>query len=99
MKLHYLLLPSFLLSACTSEKESKTAVFLTIAPPGGIELTDYADSIWIYVDPEIGAFVDIEGNSLPEGNYTTSVGMTSSFGDFIDSDDDLELGIRISLED
>ena len=64
MRLLYLSLP--LLLSC-GEVEKKTAIFISVQTEEGVTIRDYADKLWIYIDPESGGFVDADGNPYEEG--------------------------------
>ena len=90
------LLPSLLL-ACTPTVETKTAIFLTMATDGDYTLQDYADFAYIVVDPVTGGFLTAEGIEPAEGAFSTGFGVETEFGNFDESDDELEMRVRMDL--
>ena len=60
-------------------------------------LQDYADSTFIVVDPESGGFLTAEGIEPIAGDYTSGYGVEAEFGNFLEDDDALEMGIRMDL--
>ena len=94
------LIPSLLLLACTGKTETKTAIFIELTDGSstaeGSEsstLANYASTLWVYVDPESDSFYN--NSMVPYEEGPLSMGISSSFGDYVIDDSDLELGIEI----
>ena len=85
-----------LLISC-GEVEKKTAIFLAVKTEEGVNVHEYADRIWIYVDPQDGPFVDSSGNPYAEGLFNTGSTYTTYFGNYNKDDEELEMGLLLDL--
>jgi len=85
-----------LLISC-GEVEKKTAIFLEVKTEEGVNVHEYADRIWIYVDPQDGPFSDSSGNPYAEDLFKTGSTYTTYFGNYNTDDDELEMGLLLDL--
>ena len=91
------LIPLSFLFACTKKVEDKTAIFVDITTQDDVVLADYASTVWIYIDPSSGGFLDATGEAYEAGLLTNDRAYSTYIGNFVEADDDLEMGIKIDL--
>ena len=96
MRFFYLSLP--LLLSC-GEAEKKTAIFISVQTDEDVNIRDYADTLWIYVDPESGSFVDANGEPYEAGLNQNGSTYKTYFGNYVTDDDELEMGLKLDLGD
>ena len=85
-----------LLISC-GEVEKKTAIFLSVQTETDVNIRDYADKVWIYIDPQNGPFLDAQGNPFEEGLHQTGSVYKTYFGNYVTDNDDLEMGLLLKL--
>ena len=85
-----------LLISC-GEVEKKTAIFLNVQTEADVDVHEYADRVWVYIDPQTGPFQDANGVAYEEGLFQTGSTYTTYFGNYKTDDDELEMGLLIDL--
>ena len=85
-----------LLISC-GEVEKKTAIFLNVQTEEDVDVHEYADRVWVYIDPQSGPFQDANGVAYEEGSFQTGSTYTTYFGNYKTDDDELEMGLLINL--